>query len=474
MKEVQLYNRDNLIKFKQFESQNLSYSVFENIDFHECAHPVSFFRSDFRGTKFEKIKFYKNNFDRSDFLNSVFIDCSFEKVQFGCCQVKNCYFENAKFSNNLYRNTSIHSTTFVGCDFPDEAFLINMQHCKLINCTFKGCTFEMSTTDSDIFDKCKFYNTNLATMHAENHKFVNCQFDNVCIGSSYFFGYSIAQCTWNEVFFLYRGEFVDMMDMPIGEFLKKFEVERRYNDIINLYIFKGMQGMIPDILRKSLDYYKNSPYGRMLDISTLLENLTFSAINETVDYEVLNECLEIIMDTDISNYNLDERIEISALSVKLQNALYLANHSKEYLEKINKNRKSVLTLRFDSDDYEKCVEAAKQLLDSISDQCYWTLIGEQKGSWTLIYVASTIIVLSALPKIIKNYSDVYFDIKTKKTLSKNVQQKLESTDISLKDIQKLIETSQEAELLIPAGKCIDKDVSKNLADVAISAITANM
>ena len=55
MKEVQLYNRDNLIKFKQFESQNLSYSVFENIDFHECAHPVSFFRSDFRGTKFEKI-----------------------------------------------------------------------------------------------------------------------------------------------------------------------------------------------------------------------------------------------------------------------------------------------------------------------------------------------------------------------------------------------------------------------------------
>ena len=48
------------------------------------------------------------------------------------------------------------------------------------------------------------------------------------------------------------------------------------------------------------------------------------------------------------------------------------------------------------------------------------------------------------------------------------------TDLIEKDLQKLIGLSQEAELLIPAGKCINKNMSKDLSDIAISSITANM
>ena len=471
---LQLYMQDDFIEFKRFESKDLSYSVFENIDFHKYVHLVSFFRSDFRGTKFTNVKFYKNNFDRSDFLNTIFIDCSFEKIQLGCCQMKNCYFKNVKFTNNLYRNTSIHSTTFVNCEFPDETFLINMQHCKLINCTFSGCTFDMSTTDSDTFEDCKFYNTNLATMHAENHKFVNCQFNNVCIGSSYFFGYSIANCTWNQVVFLYRGEHVHFKEILLDEFLEKFETEHRYNDILNLYIFRKTQEKIPDMLKKCLNYYNEAPYGRMLDISVILQGLIFSAIYETVDYETLHESLEIITDNDMASYSFDEHIEIDGLCTKLQNSLYLIPHSEKYLAKIDVNSKSTLSIRLNSDDYDKCVETARQLLDSISDESYWTLIGKQKGSWLLIYSAATAIVLAALPKIIKNFADVYFDIKMKKGLSDKLLQKLEATDISLKDIKKLTTATQEAELLLPAGKCINKNISKNITDVAIAAITANM
>lgn len=462
------------MEFKRFESKDLSYSVFENIDFHKYVHLVSFFRSDFRGTKFTNIEFYKNNFDRSDFLSTVFIDCSFEKVQFGCCQMKNCYFKNVTFTNNLYRNTSIHSTTFVNCEFPDETFLINMQHCKLVNCTFSGCTFEMSTTDSDTFENCKFYNTNLATMHAENHKFVACQFDNVCIGSSYFFGYSIAKCTWNQVVFLYRGEHVHFEDILVDEFLEKFEAEHRYNDMLNFYINRKVQEKIPDMLKKSLNYYKEASYGRMLDISVILESLAFAAMYETVDYETLHESLETIAETDMSYYSFDERIEIDALRTKLQNALYLRPHSEEYLDRINVNSKSTLSIRLNSDDYDKCVETARHVLDSVSDGNYWTLIEKQKGSWILIYSAATVVVLAALPKIIKNFADVYFDIKTKKVLSDKLLQKIENTDITLKDIKKLTAATQEAELMLPAGKCMNKNVSKDIADVAIAAITANM
>lgn len=474
MNEIQLYMQDDFIEFKRFESRDLSYSIFENIDFHKFIHLVSFFRSDFRGTKFNNNKFYKNNFDRSDFLSAVFIDCSFEKVQFGCCQMKNCYFKNVKFKNNFYRNTSIHSTTFVNCEFPDETFLINMQHCKLVNCTFNGCTFEMSTTDNDTFECCKFYNTNLATMHAENHKFVNCEFNNVCIGSSYFFGYSIANCTWEQVVFLYRGEHVPFEDIMIDEFLKKFEVEHRYNDILNLYINKNVQQRIPIMLRESFDYYSEMSYGRMLDIALILESLSFAAIYETVDYETLHESLAIIANIDMASYSFDERIEIDALRTKLQNALYLTPHSENFLAKIDVNSKSTLSIRLNSDDYDKCINAARQLLNSISDESYWTLIEKQKGSWILIYSAATVIVLAALPKIIKNFADVYFDIKTKKVLSDKILHKLENTDISLKDIKKLTVATQEAELLLPAGKCINKNFSKDMSDVAIAAITANM
>lgn len=469
MNEIQTYFQNDFIEFKKFEARDMSYSVFDKIDFHKCLHPVSFFRSDFRGTKFTNINFYKNNFDRSDFLNAILINDTFEKVQFGCCQMKNCYFKDVKFINNSYRNTSIHSTTFVNCEFPDESFLVNMQHCRLINCTFNGCSFEMSTTDSDIFENCTFIDTNLATMHAENHKFIGCTFENVCIDSSYFFGYSIAKCSLEQVVFLYRGEYICLQNLEMSEFFEKFARENRFNDMLNLFIYTRKQDKIAEMLKLCLDYYKKEPYGRMLNIAAIFDSLSFAAIYETIDFKYLHEILAIISETDLSNYTFNERNEIESLYIKLQNSLYLSSHSKEYYTKIGLESKSMLNIRLNSDDYEECIKIAKQFLDSISDANYWTLIEKQKGSWILTFSAVTIVVLVALPKIIKNYADVYFEIKAKKIISNKILQKLESTEVSLKDLHKLTIATKEAELLLPAGKCIDKNISKEIA-----AITATL
>lgn len=474
MNKLQIYMQDSFIELKKFECRDLSYSLFNNIDFHKYKHLVSFFRSDFRGSKFTDIMFYKNIFDRSDFLNAVFIDCCFEKVQFGCCQIKNCYFKNVKFTNNIYGNTSIHSTTFINCEFPDEVFLINMQHCILVNCTFNGCTFEKSTTENDTFEDCRFINTNLATMHAENHKFINCKFDGVLIDSSYFFSYSIANCTWTQVMFLYRGERVCVEAILVNEFLQKLEMEHRYNDILNFYINKNVQEKIPAILKKGFGYYKDTSYGRMLDISAILESLAFAAIYETIDYIYLQKSLTIVDEIDMSSFSFNERIEIDALRTKFKDALYLKPHSEKFLSKIDINSKSTLSIKLNSDDYDKCVEISKRILNIVSEETYWTLIEKQKGSWTLIYSAATVIVLTALPKIVKNFADVYFDIKSKKALSDKIMKKLESTDISINDIKKLVATTQEAELLLPSGKCINKNISKDLKDIIISSITANI
>ena len=43
MNELQLYKQDDFLEFKKFESRNLSYAVFENIDFHKSIHLISFF-----------------------------------------------------------------------------------------------------------------------------------------------------------------------------------------------------------------------------------------------------------------------------------------------------------------------------------------------------------------------------------------------------------------------------------------------
>lgn len=468
MNEIVRYHNDDFMGFKKFESKDLSYSIFEKINFYNYIQPVSFFRSDFRGSKFSNVNFYKNNFDRSDFLSTVFIACTFDKVQFGCCQMKNCYFENCCFSNSSYRNTSIHSTTFVNCEFPDESFLINMQRCKLVNCTFKGCSFEMSTTDSDVFEKCTFIDTNLATMHAENHKFIECEFENVCIGSSYFFGYSIANCIFKQVFFLYRGEQVPFKELTINEFYEKFEREHRFNDLLNLLIHKGAQHQIPDMLSKCLAYYNNVFYNRMFDISALLQSLSFAAIYETIDFTIINEVLEIILEADLSKYSFEERNEIQGLFTKLQNSLYLYPHSDDYLARIDIHRKSSLNIKLYSDDYDKCISIVNELLDSVSHKEYWTLVEKRKGSWILVFSVATVVILAALPHIIKNYSDVYFEIKMKRMISQKLLAEIEDAD-SLLELEKLTLTTKKAELLMPAGKCINKNISKEVA-----SITANI
>lgn len=469
MENIQLYNKAVFDRFKKFEAKDLSYSVFEDVDFHEYIHTISFFRSDFRGSKFKKISFYKNNFDRSDFLNSVFLNCNFEKVNFGCCQIKNCYFENTNFCNNSYRNTSIHSSTFVNCTFPDETFLVNMQHCKMVNCTFEGCSFEMSTTDSDEFEECIFSNTNLATMHAENHTFINCKFNNVYIGSSYFFGYSMTKCDMQNVYFLYRGEYVDFKMLNSKQFLEKFAKEHRYNDIINLLKYCRKQSDIVFQFNKFIDYYSNRPYGCMLDIVTVLNTLIFSAIHEELQFDVLYILLNQLIDASWTLYSFEEQNEIDSLINKLQNALFLTEHSETYLQEIDKKNYSCLSINFKSDDLQICLVKAEEFISSFSDTSYWKLVEKKQGSWILTFAVPTVVLISILPHIIKNYADVYYDIKSKRALSKKLLDKLNTTELSFKETEKLLANINSASLLIPAGKCINHNLAKD-----ISSISANI
>lgn len=465
MNNIETYNQDNILSFKKYETQNLSYSIFKDIDFHNYVQPISFFRSDFRGSKFENISFYKNNFDRADFLDSIFIDCEFEKVNFGCSQIKNCYFENGTFKNNSYRNTSIHSTTFVNCNFPDESFLVNMQHCKLINCTFNGCSFEMSTTDSDVFETCIFENSNLATMHAENHTFINCKFNNVYMDSSYFFGYSISKCNLQNIKFLYRGEYVEFDTFNLKELAFMYDKENRFNDLINLLKYSKKQTGIPNVIKGLINHCSHHPYGRMFNLSTAINTLVFSAMYEEIEFNVLYETYNLLENEKWSDFSFSEKNEVEAMIAKFKNALFLTSYSDEYLSSINQNHFSSLTISFINDDYNYCLNCAEKILGSYSQIKCWELIDKQHGSWILTFALPTILLLYILPRIIKNFSDVYFDIKTKKALSKKLLTDLTKPNITSNHLEKIQTQISSAQLLMDSGKFMNENDLKDIQSI---------
>lgn len=145
----------NIIKFNRFtdngslsrEKENLSYTLFEKLDFINVLPKISFFRSDFRGSRFINVTFHKNNFDRADFISAIFENCSFNEVDIAACEIKNCYFNNCNFTLNNYANTSIQECTFENCTFENEQFLVHMKNCVFINCTMKNCNFDRSSTE---------------------------------------------------------------------------------------------------------------------------------------------------------------------------------------------------------------------------------------------------------------------------------------------------------------------------------------
>ena len=74
---------------QSYEKCDLSYRIFKDLDFSVIG-PISFFRSDFRGSKFSSITFLCNNFDLADFIGNTFLNVEFREVNWGNSEVKNC------------------------------------------------------------------------------------------------------------------------------------------------------------------------------------------------------------------------------------------------------------------------------------------------------------------------------------------------------------------------------------------------
>lgn len=455
---------------KVYESRNLSGTLMHDVDFRDFSRQVSFFRSEFRNSKFERVKFYKNNFDRADFLDAVFYDCNLERVSFGCCQVKNCYFNNTTFRANMYRNTSIHLSTFENCVFEDEQFLINLHHCEFINCTVKGCAFDMSTTDTNTFTDCRFEETNLATMHSENHEFIKCKFIDVDMDSSYYYGYLMFDCEMQKLSVLYRGDYVERSNFTDDEVYADLKKMHRYFEAANFLIENNLYTEVLKVAEEALAYYGDEKHGRIHHLHYMFNMIRFHTLYENLPFDYAYELLEHLERYPwTSNYTEDEVTQIGADVRMIKEALFIHPHNVPYIEVMDKEKMATLTFRFSSDSLDACMKSVNIIFEELSDPLLWTLVEKTKGSWKLEFSSTLTAVVCIIPQFIKSMADVILEIRMKTAIENKLIENLKAKPLSTAKIAEISGVAANSNLISPTQAYISTDATQDLI-----SITANV
>jgi uncharacterized protein YjbI with pentapeptide repeats len=426
----------------QREKEDLTFCLFENINFYESKRHISFFRSDFRGSKFSLVQFYKNNLDRADFISANFTNCYFEQTNFGGCEIKNCYFENTDFKNNQYKDASIQQCIFNNCTFSNEKFLVSMFDCTFINCNIIDCSFEMSTTERLSFNDCLIENVDLATMHAEMHSFINCNLKNVCIDSGYIFGYLICRTNIESVDFLYRGEKVNIDYSNI----QKLYTQSRFFEYINAnIIFKKYEDILL-IIEETFEKIINYPaYLRKSELENILTAIIFYLQNNIIPFHIFIDIFFFITNYNWSIFSVSEKLSYLAKVETLKIMMNTGEYNIDFIHYIPAEIHSSVELHFQTEDYNSALEASKYLFHSISKELNiestYNLINSRRGSWILLFSISTVSAL-LLPKIIKKYHNVICSIKITNSFCNRIINSLNKKNLSYTELELLAKTAE--------------------------------
>ena len=429
-----------------YTCRDLSYTRYIDIDF-SLYKPISFFRSDFRGSRFENIKFKNNDFDRCDFIASTFINCHFSNVDFGACEIKACFFINCVFKKCIFDNTSIQESVFEKCIFNEQHILVNMKNCGMKYSQIINCTFERSTTEKIEFESCMIENTDFATMHAECHKFIDCKLNNVKLGVSYVFGYLLCNTSIKDFKVLYRGKEVKLNSQE--EALKFLEESRTYELLNIFFIYKGFD-RIPQLLDRIVRHlYSDYNPATKSELSNIFEALIFYATHDIMPYSCFVNCLECINSIVLPKLNLEDELLFIGYKEKLNHIMFDGLYGEKFIES-SCNQKAVLILHINSDDCDEALEISNDFLTKLYEKCNligkWELIESCRGSWILTFVISAVIIVM-LPKIIKNYYNLISEIQIKSSLKKKILKKVDCPRLTTNEMEQLVDIVDKLKIL---------------------------
>lgn len=432
------------------EKEDLTYMSFLNLRQKNTITPISFFRSDFRGSSFSNCYFFNNNFDRADFISCVFENCYFDNVNIAASEIKNCYFCGTVFIKNHYNHTSIQESTFENCEFWDEHLLVNMKDCIFINCKLNSCSFERSTTEVSTFVNCQIHDSDMATMHAEGHKFDNCQIKNTSMGISYIFSYLFYNTDLSNIKILYRGDEIKLTKEAISNHAKLLWRERRLHEFLNANIICGNIQQLPHILHNILDSALSiTPQLRKLEISNLFSVLQFYTQNNVFPYPIYLEILECLEQFGWKQFSSEERfIYLSGcemLKLFVNEGCYNCDFVLSAMES-----QSTLIIHCNTDDYDVAKEATYKFLNDLSKvlgiSSGFELVDAQKGSWTFTFIVISALAL-VIPKLVSEVVNVSLEISTKLQIRKRLKAKLNKQNLSTDELKTIAEIASNAGLV---------------------------
>lgn len=260
---------------KDREKEDLSNLIFKDIEYNEKNKP-SFYRSDFRGSKFINMVFYKNNFEIADFISNSFKNVEFINTFFTNPEVKNCHFDKCIFDTNIYQTVSFHGCIFSKTSFKNEVFSFTMENCEFIDCSFTNCSYDQCSTENLKFIECKFLKCEMSTMHAENFMLQQCIFRDTYLGLPFLGTYLIIDTDFNLLKFKYRGEEVEVTKELWEKQIQSLYTQERYFEYLNFLILFNN----PKQLLKSLS--------NLVEKTFLIENKKVKEYNINSIFEMFN------------------------------------------------------------------------------------------------------------------------------------------------------------------------------------------
>lgn len=435
-----------------FTALNLSYMIFENIDFEQYFQKdgvaTSFFRCDFRGTTFKNVNFYKNIFDRADFISCSFINCRFDSVDFGRSQTKNCYFYNVYFINNNYSTNTLQQSTYEKCIFVQEKILSNLNDCVYNSCTFEDCDFNRSSAENLAFNFCSMNNINLATLHAECFSFDNCFLENIQLDMSYIFGYFITKTDLNHVQFLYRGKKQTLED--IQHYAIELWSGARYSEFFNSFVILRKIQDLPLMLSKILKKIKEiQEFNQRIEIQKIFDAIIYYMQKGALNFDIIYTMTNYINNEyDISVYPYEIKMVFASSIYKITYLLETYDFEDSFYTS-KSNIISYITFCCNTDDYNLAINSVSKFLKEVDELCgqenNYILYHSEKGSWFLTFAVSSLIALLII-RIVRNSVNIRIELKLKNKLADKLVQTLDDA-VSVDDVKKITEIANAGNLL---------------------------
>ncbi len=430
-----IYNFFNKQNEEKVEKQDLTYRIFKDIDYTKLKYKTSFYRSDFRGSKFENITFYQNNFDIADFINNIFLNVEFNQVNFGEAEIKNCVFNKCYFKENTYTSVPFTNCSFIKCDFTNETFRLTMKECTFKECTFKSCVFDQCSTDTIEFNDSTIIKCELSTMHAENYKIINCTFRDTYLGINFLGTYLIKGTDFNLLSFKYRGEIVHISNTDyFARYTYDMFEHFRYYEYLNLLIILSANCVLEDELARVLENFDNidNKNLRIYTIKSIFEMLEFYFGSNCLSISTICNLLTVF-DHYKNIFPDDEKLNIECGIFRIENLIIKSNTTIDYLLNCDPSNMALAEFTFDTDDVDEAKAKVDKLMCIVNQRLinnYYTLpyniISIKKGS-VIITITSSLLLILLAAKVAKSVCHTVCKMQVEIATSKKLLNTIENT-----------------------------------------------